>query len=200
MHHTIPEGDVLVIPGDFTNVGAKADVKDFNLWLKEQPCKWKVVIAGNHDWCFATKGKKKKSPGWLTAGDDKIIYLQDDEVIIDGVKFYGSPWQPEFCNWAFNLPRGSALRDKWQWIPNDTDVLITHGPPAGILDVSAYGNERLGCVDLLDRVYKVNPKVHAFGHIHSAYGTEQKMNTMFINAAICTESYLPANNPIVYDI
>jgi len=116
--------------------------------------------------------------------------------IIDGIKLWGSPWQPEFCNWAFNLPRGEALREKWQMIPEDTDVLITHGPPLGILDNIA-GGPALGDADLLDEVTNiVKPKVHIFGHIHDGYGTQREGETTFVNASLLDEWYNVANTPI----
>lgn len=189
----VPDGDVLVVAGDFTNVGAEQEIKDFNEWLGQRPHKHKIVIAGNHDWYFQWNGNKKNIINNAT-------YLQDESTIIDGVKFYGSPHQPEFCNWAFNLPRGKELKEKWDLIPEDTDVLITHGPPKGILDWAFYSKEHVGCLDLLDRVYEINPKVHIFGHIHIGYGTEIKGNTTFVNAAICSENYQPTNSPIVVEI
>lgn len=188
----VPEGDVLVVAGDITMSGAKGDIKNFNQWLENRPHNHKVVIAGNHDWAFY---RNKKAPSWIPAA----TYLQDSGVTIDGVKFWGSPWQPEFLDWAFNLPRGKSLREKWDLIPDDTDVLLTHGPPAGILDNTARG-ERVGCVDLLDRVREVKPRLHVFGHIHPSYGVKDEGGTAFVNASICTEAYQPWNDPIVYDI
>jgi len=90
-------------------------------------------------------------------------------VIIEGVKFYGSPWQPRFFDWAFNLDRGEEIKKKWDLIPMDTDVLITHGPPYGILDLTHEG-EKVGCEELMKAVLRVQPKIHIFGHIHEAYG------------------------------
>lgn len=199
MKHLIPEGDVFIAAGDITNDGSKEDVKNYNDWLRNKvPCEFKVIIAGNHDWCFANS-KSEKAVKWLTEGDENIIYLQDSEVIINGIKFYGSPWQPKFYNWAFNLDRGKKLQEVWAKIPNNTDVLITHGPPAGILDPDYHGNP-VGCVDLLDKVIDVKPKIHVFGHLHSGYGIKKIDNTTYINASICDESYLPKRKPIVLDI
>jgi Icc-related predicted phosphoesterase len=195
MNHQIPEGDVLVVAGDISSIGKKKDIVSFHEFLKQVPCKHKVVIAGNHDWCFENS-KRKKAPLWLTGDDDSIHYLQDSEVIIDGIKFYGSPWQPEFYNWAFNLHRGKELKEKWNLIPQDTDVLVTHGPPAGILDFDRNW-ESVGCVDLLDRVLKIKPKVHVFGHLHLGYGTIQKEGIAFVNASVCDEIYDPIGKPIV---
>ncbi len=122
--------------------------------------------------------------------DFSINYLQDEGIEIDGVKFWGTPWQPEFCNWAFNLPRGKQIREKWDLIPDDTDVLITHGPPYSILDSINDGCPPLGCQDLLETVVeRVNPRVHVFGHIHGGHGEEDRQGTKYINASLLDESY-----------
>jgi len=197
-YHTIPDSDILIHAGDLTNVGAKQDVLAFHSFIEKLPHKHKIIIAGNHDWCFANN-KKDKAPNWLTQNKDNIHYLLDEEIIIDGIKFYGSPWQPYFFNWAFNLKRGKPLKEVWSKIPENTDVLITHGPPYKILDETA-GGDYTGCVDLLERIEIIKPKVHVFGHIHEAYGTKLKKNITFVNASICNFNYRPINKPIVVNI
>lgn len=128
------------------------------------------------------------------------VYLEDRSTTIYGLKFYGSPWQPEFCGWGFNLPRGRALLDKWDMIPDDTDVLITHTPPVGYGDLCASGT-RAGCVDLLHTVQKrVRPKYHIYGHIHEGYGVRSDGKTVFVNASTCDLAFSPKNKPIVFDI
>ena len=93
-------------------------------------------------------------------------YLQDSTTEIYGIKIYGTPWQPKFCGWAFNLERGQELMDKWDLIPDDTDILITHTPPVGYGDLCSSGT-RAGCVDLLLSVqHRIQPKYHVYGHIH----------------------------------
>lgn len=195
MHHPIPDGDVLVHCGDVSNVGEIRGIQMFTNWLYEFPHEHKIVIAGNHDWGFELQ------PAAAEACFDNtgITYLRDKHTIIDGVKFYGSPWQPEFCDWAFNVPRGEKLAAIWSNIPEDTDVLITHGPPFGILDFVHYGQEYVGCADLMARVKEVKPKIHAFGHIHETYGNKYEDGTLFLNPTICTLRYVPSNEPIVVD-
>jgi hypothetical protein len=127
------------------------------------------------------------------------IYLQDSGVDIDGIKFWGSPWQPEFYNWAFNLPRGPELARVWAQIPNDTDVLITHGPPYGVLD-EIYHGKRVGCQDLSDALERVKPKVHVFGHIHEGYGVLEQNGTTYVNASLCNQYYQLVHSPIVIDV
>lgn len=194
----IPEGDVLVVAGDMTGTGTYSQLKDFNEWVGTLPHKHKIVVAGNHDWGFQR--------GFLDTYPDltsNYTYLQDEEYKIDGVVFYGTPWQPEFCKWAFNLERGEPLAEKWSKIPDYTDVLITHGPPKGILDYSRPidgTSVGFGCEDLLKRVKEVQPVYHIFGHIHGSYGKKEIDGTTFVNTSICTEAYKPTNKPWVLEI
>jgi len=189
---TIPHGDVLVHAGDITSRGTIDEVSNFNEFLDTLPHEYKIIIAGNHDFCF--ERNREKSESKLT----NCIYLQDQSVIIKDVKFYGSPWQPWFYNWAFNLQRGKELKLKWSKIPLDTNVLITHGPPYGYGDMTERGKAE-GCEDLLSAVKRIKPKVHIFGHIHEGSGLISNENTMFINASTCDSSYSPINPPIVYE-
>ena len=190
---TIPEGDILIHAGDLCNAGKLREVVEFNDWIGNLPHRHKIVIAGNHDWCFERQPNKARDI--LT----NCTYLQDSSVEIDGLKFWGSPWQPEFCNWAFNIKRGHRLEAKWSLIPDDTDVLITHGPPLGIGDGTFYG-EVAGCVDLAKRVKEVQPRLHAFGHIHEGYSIEEKGGTTYVNGSSCDFNYRPVNKPLVFEI
>lgn len=127
-------------------------------------------------------------------------YLQDAGINLYGIKIYGTPWQPEFCKWAFNLPRGEECLKKWNLIPDDTDILVTHTPPIGHGDLCCFG-VRAGCVELLTTVQqRVKPKYHIFGHIHEGYGISSDGKIIFINAATCNISYIPENPPVVIDI
>ncbi|MCI0709994.1 MAG: metallophosphatase domain-containing protein [Chloroflexi bacterium] len=191
-HLQIPDGDVLIHAGDLTRIGELKDVVAFNDFLGTLPHPHKIVIAGNHDFCFERK-PDEASP-LLT----NTIYLQDSEVTINGVKFYGSPWQPWFYDWAFNLRRGAEIREKWDLIPSDTGVLITHGPPFGYLDKTSRG-DHAGCEELLKAITRIRPKLHVFGHIHEGYGVIEGQHTTFVNASICTLDYDPTNPPIEYN-
>jgi Icc-related predicted phosphoesterase len=202
---TLPEGDVLIHSGDISKTGGITALEDFSEWMSEQNFKHKIVIAGNHDFMFMNAFKKKSLKNLKKAG---CTYLEDSSIIIDGVKFYGSPYQPEYCNWAFNLPRGEILANKWAQIPDDVNVLITHGPPYGVLDlvednISNMGRDlHQGCQDLLDRLMNLKEiKAHCFGHLHLNGGQKQIVaDVIFSNAAICTESYSPTNPPVVFEI
>lgn len=174
-------------------VGELEEIIRLNHWLGTLPHQHKVIIAGNHDWLFQHR------PTFARSLITNAIYLEDSKTEIDGLKIYGSPWQPEYMSMAFNLPRGRALAEKWDMIPRGLDILITHGPPYQILDEVPSG-ERVGCEDLLDAVRRVRPRLHIFGHIHHSYGQIKVDSTEFANASICDESYLPANPPLVFDL
>jgi predicted phosphohydrolase len=181
----LPAGDVLVHTGDFMNSGYDPrDVLSFNRWLGEQPFKHRVVCAGNHDRYF------QNSPHDARFLLTNATYLENAGVTVDNVTFWGSPYTPEFLNWAFMYPRGSGAK-YWDQIPNGLDVLITHGPPFGILDQVAPGTEHLGRGELLDFVEQKKPKVHLFGHIHGGAGTFESAATRFVNAAYLNEQYKP---------
>lgn len=182
----MPEGDVLIHAGDWCHgFGSVAEMKRFADWIAEQPYAAKIVIAGNHD--FPAQDNEARCRGNFRKRG--VHYLRDSGVDIDGVSFWGSPWQPEYGGMAFNLPRGDDLWDKWRRIPKALDVLITHGPPLGILDNATspddlFGEDRsVGCKQLLRRVRQVKPKLHCFGHIHVSHGREEIDGTCFINAA-----------------
>ena len=188
----VPAGDILIHAGDLTMNGDEDDVIAFNAFLGELPHPDKIVIAGNHDFCF------ERDPKHCARLLTNAIYLQDSAVVLHGLKFYGSPWQPWFYDWAFNLRRGQPLQEKWNLIPPDTDVLITHGPPQGIHDFTSDG-EHAGCADLLAAVMRIQPRLHVFGHIHEGWGRTSEMHTTFINASICTLDYRPINPAMVFD-
>jgi predicted phosphodiesterase len=219
--HRSTLGDVFVHAGDLSFKGGYAEVYKELEWVDAQPEKYKIVVPGNHDWVFDPnrpeffRGWRLFAPGMsreamqeliVSLRDDfpGITFLIDQAVTIQGVKFYGSPWQPYFWQWAFNFPRGNreVARETWAKIPDDTNVLITHGPPEGIRDgVDSF--HRTGCPDLRSRVDELKDlRLHIFGHIHEGYGTQMVGDKLFINAAACNKEYEPVNNPIVvrYDI
>ncbi|MFN3380378.1 MAG: metallophosphatase domain-containing protein, partial [Runella zeae] len=145
----IPEGDIFIHAGDITAIGEKENIIDFNKWLGQLPHKYKIVIAGNHDFCF--ENERVEVEKILT----NAIYLHDSGVEIEGFSIWGSPISPvspKFGNdWAFNIDRGKKIRKYWELIPQNTDILITHCPPFGILDRNELGDHE-GCKDLSDLV------------------------------------------------
>lgn len=192
---TVPAGDVLIHSGDYTRHVTEQYAQTFKFaeWLRAQPHKFKVLVAGNHDVIFEREPELARS---LVKG---IRYLQDDRLIIDGVLFYGSSYQPRFFDWAFNLERGEPLRRKWAQIPEKTQVLITHAPPYGILDQNDV-DERIGDVDLLEAVARIKPKLHLFGHNHQAAGLQALDGTTFVNASMVNERLELVHQPIVFDL
>lgn len=202
----IPDGDILIHAGDATMLGRMNEIAAFGVWFRSLPHKYKIFVAGNHDWMFQKNRfmAKQLLNNGLIGGErrDEIIYLEDNMVTVEGLKIYGSPWQPTFFDWAFNLDRGEAIKRMWDLIPEGLDILITHGPPMGINDqISAHlGSEHLGDEELMAAVERVKPKMHVFGHIHGGYGQTKYVNTHFINAAICNEAYKPVNAPIVIEL
>ncbi len=192
----VPDGDVFLFAGDLTDVGALDDVFRFDDYLASLPHKHRIVIAGNHDFAF------EKTPREARAALTNCVYLQDSGIELGGVRIYGSPWQPWFCAWAFNLQRGAEIKAKWDLIPGGTDILVTHGPPMGHGDevLRPEGRkEKTGCADLLDAIGRIRPKYHVFGHIHEGYGTTKDEHTVFINASACDREYRPVNPPVVFD-
>ena len=191
----VPEGDVLIVAGDVSVRGSVYELASVNEFLGGLPHKYKIIVAGNHDWCFANIVEREEARRLLK----NATYLEDSGIEIDGINFWGSPWQPEFNDWAFNLPRGQKLAEVWAKIPSNTDVLITHTPPFGILDKNGNG-DHVGCGALLNALNRVQPRIHVFGHLHESYGTIEVEGTTYINACICDGKYRPINKPIVIDL
>lgn len=191
----VPEGDLLIHAGDLSKRGEEGEVKEFLDWFSKQPHTYKIFVAGNHDWLF-----ERRSAEYITSLiPENIIYLNDSGIEINGVYIWGSPIQPTFYNWAFNRDRGKDIKRHWDLIPEHTDVLITHGPPYGILDKTIKG-EQVGCQDLLNRVHQIKPKLHVFGHIHEGYGIHQNKQTSFVNTSILDQKYSCVNQPIVINL
>lgn len=205
-HHDrvlVPDGDLVVHCGDSTRRGTEKEIRRFAKWFAALPHRHKIVISGNHDFDFEHDPAGRT---WITGA----TYLQDEGVEIPGgdggagigiggLKVWGSPWQPRFFDMAFNMDRGDLIRAIWDRIPADTDVLLTHGPPMGILD-RTYRGEQVGCEELAAAVARVRPKLHVFGHIHESAGELVKDGVRYVNAAICDLRYQPVLPPIVVDL
>jgi len=190
------EADVLIHCGDMTGNGGSGAITEFMTWFSSlDQFKHKIVIAGNHDWIF----EKTPSLGKRLVPDN-VVYLEDEEVVIDGVKFYGTPVQKHFCGWAFNRDE-SKMTQHWEAIPDDTDVVITHSPPYSILDVVPYQGECHGSPSLYKEIVeRIKPKIHCFGHIHEGYGIKIIEGIKFINASCLDGSYLAVNDPVIVEI
>jgi Icc-related predicted phosphoesterase len=189
-------GDILIHAGDIMNSGHRVqEVGEFCEWFDSiDNYKTKIFIAGNHDRMFQYSSKLVMD---IIDSYKSITYLQDSFVIVDGLKIYGSPWQPEFFNWAFNLPRdGEELKAKWDLIPSDVDILITHGPAYGFVDQVKGKEEHLGCKLLSKRIEEVKPRIHVCGHIHSGNGITLTNDTSYFNASVLDERYYYAHKPL----
>lgn len=194
----LPDGDILVHAGDFTLGGTQKEILDFNDWLKEQPHAYKIVVPGNHDIEFYESWHFARS--LLSAAD---FVLNDKGVEVMGKKFWGSPWTPNFGDWAFMYDEREA-EARWAQIPGGLDMLITHGPPKGILDncvnYETRQLESVGCEHLHWEVTnRARPKVHVFGHIHESHGQKDLNGTLYVNAAQLDDRLQPSSErgPIV---
>lgn len=201
-HLKVPdEVDMMICAGDIgnskDNYKNEQEVLNFISWCCPLEIKYKILIAGNHDTSIQAGlvDMKKYS--------SDIIYLEHDSTVVEGIKIFGSPYTPFFHNWAFNVKR-SKLDAYWQSIPENTDILVTHGPPLGILDHTESGEGLINdpesgnkgvysCGDksLLNHVERVKPKIHVFGHLHSedhcfnsGTMTISRLDTKFINASV----------------
>lgn len=204
----IPRCDVLVHCGDHSfrhyNAPPEAELpnlNDYGLWcrmlLDKGRIQHAVTIAGNHDWAF------QKIPGQACAalGND-VTYLEDSAVEIKGFKFYGSPWTPRFCDWAFQIDNGDHARKIYDRVPVDVDILITHGPAHGWRDLNQ-SNENCGDLILNEFIRNTwKPVIHACGHVHGGHGIsyDQFAKVIRVNASSCNEHYKPMNEPILIEI
>lgn len=193
----LPDGDVLIHSGDSTMGGSIPEITRFLVWFGGQPHKHKVMISGNHDFGFENKNRDILEN---IARENGITYLRDSGTEINGLRFWGAPWTPWFHDWAFNLERGGKeIIEKWSRIPDDTNILITHGPARGILDRTKYG-DHAGCEKLLERISQLKHlKYHIFGHIHEGHGVREVDGITHVNACTCTAKYAPINTPITLE-
>lgn len=215
-HHVVPVPacDVLVHCGDATGVGRVDRLEAFSAWARrlkrEGTAKEVIFVAGNHDVMLdsthpvvARDEAGRRRHRLAREAIKGYVYLQDSEAVVAGLRFWGSPWTPRFLDWGFQLDSEAHEREIFSAVPHDIDVLITHGPPAGVLDLCPDGR-RVGSATLLEVVKSRRPRVHAFGHafghIHHSYGVEEIDGIRFVNGSICTEEYLPLNEPVIVDL
>lgn len=217
-----PEADILIIAGDYcpnfidyrfvskTAISTGEDAVHQLAWLETtfipflQTLKYKkiIIVSGNHDWVHyhpETRDLARKALAPVAQ------YIQDEIIEVEGIKIYGSPWQPWFHNWAFNLPRHdrgkSTTKYTWDKIPEGMDVLIFHGPPFDILDETLEG-EKVGCPYMAKKIFSLyqKPKLVLFGHVHESYGVYRSTNITFGNVSLCTRKYTPTNPIQVFSI
>lgn len=200
----IPKCDILIHCGDFSNKGSLLELYSFAAWMEKQSANYMISVAGNHDHCFQNSNALEARETMKQFG---ITYLQDSGVEINGLHIFGQPWQPFFYDWSFNVHRGTEIAKKWSLIPDEVDVLITHGPPHGILDLveDEYMSDRdrhQGCEELRKKVDQLtNLKLHVFGHLHHQGGNIINLNNkIFANAAMCDDHHNLLRQALIIDI
>jgi Icc-related predicted phosphoesterase len=226
----LPEGDLLLVAGDMTDTASYKELSAFSSFLTNQKDKFRkiIIVPGNHEITFDEKfylksgeryhkplldNKKAKE---LLLSNPNITYLEDSGCEFEGVKIWGTPWIPPIGKWAFSLPNSKFAKEIFGKIPEDTDILISHAPPFGVLDeVSHKGyevdqktgkrvviidRESMGSKELRQRVMEVRPKLHVFGHVHEGNGQCQIDGILFANVAIMTKEHKPENKPKLIEI
>ena len=186
---------MIIHAGDITEDGSEAEVRDFLRWFAKLPHQYKIFIGGNHD-LFLEQSSLVAIGKMIPQG---IYYLNNSGLIVEGIRIWGSPVTPYFLGMAFNKKRGAEIKKVWDNLPPLTDILITHGAPAGIMDGG------FGCEDLLERVKEIKPTYHLYGHSHGYSGVNKVEETTFINAAMVDSpdpleviNYKIIANPIVF--
>lgn len=196
----VPDGDVLIHAGDLTDTGEPDQIFNAYAWLSEMPHEHIIVVPGNHD--FGMERLPQLRPT-LDAKFPRITTLIDEATEVHGLKVYGSPWQPWFHDWAYNFPPGPAgeqqAEEVWAKIPDDTNILVTHGPPYAMLDTTLRGKS-VGCAQLKTRIAELKElRLHVFGHIHEQHGTKCVGDILYVNACVCDHLYDPVQKPILVE-
>lgn len=208
----IPEVDILISSGDYSFKGEKHVVKEFHEWLNKQDAGYIISVQGNHElWVEKNFQEAKEIAEKACPG---VHFLQHSPIEIEGIKIFGSAWTPWFYSWAWNARRtpeqalafgGPFIGDLWKDIPDDTNILVTHGPPYGILDELVYPDgtpkgELVGCEELSKRISQLNQlDLHIFGHIHCGAGQKHLNGVSYYNASVCDEQYYPSNPITIID-
>lgn len=194
---TIPKCDLLLIGGDICKHHNVIDqhwwlAQVFKKWLENVPADKIIGVAGNHDFIWEKSPHLVPKLPW--------IYLQDEIYEYEGWKIFGSPWQLRFCDWAFNLDEPD-LAKKWEKIPEDTDILLLHGPPLGFGDMVLHPKwTNVGSPSLTEKIRQIKPKLVVFGHIHPAFGLYQCGRSALANVSIVNEQYQWTNLPTEFEL
>jgi Icc-related predicted phosphoesterase len=197
----VPKCDLLISCGDYSFRGEEREVRNFHEWLNLQDAVHIISVQGNHE-----KGVERNfqlSKQIAVEACPRVHFMDEGLIEIEGIKVWCSAITPFFYNWAWNRYRGNEIKKHWDLIPNDITVLVTHGPPYGILDTvkTHYPIENLGCEELANKISELKQlKIHCFGHIHDSYGVFDNGMVKYINASICNEDYKPFNKPIVVEL
>lgn len=207
---TIPDCDLLISAGDYSFRGERWMIEDYHRWLNNQKARHIISGQGNHE--LAVEADFAGSKALALEECPRCHFIDEGPIEIEGVKIWYSAITPWFYDWAWNRRRteeenkafgGGWIKPHWNKIPEETDVLVTHGPPYGILDVvrrpDGTPKERVGCEDLKNRILEVKPDLHIFGHIHHSHGQVHQDGVSYYNVSICDEMYMPSNPITVID-
>jgi predicted phosphodiesterase len=197
----VPDGDVLIHAGDLSLQGTIKEIEGAFSWLSEQSHKRVIAIPGNHDWALYQHDRIRAD---LRGRFPRVELLIDEGTVVGDLQVWGSPWSPWFNDWAFNFARGfrglEEAERRWNQIPDDVGILITHGPVYGILDKTVSG-EFTGCPALKARVEHLTElRLHVCGHIHESYGIMEVDDVTYVNACCCDANYEPTQSPIIVDL
>lgn len=196
----LPEADILIHAGDMGGRGSSHEYFEIGNWFKKLKSKFKhrIIVPGNHDGAFQ-RNAEAVMRDWF---DDGVILLLDKGIELEGIKFYGCPWMNQFYNWAFMRDSEAELAQDYAKINDDTQVLITHAPPYGILDKNSNPHDdRCGSKALYQRIKEL-PKLqhHIFGHIHASHGQVTIGDVTFHNVAMLNEMYLHTNQATIIEV
>lgn len=199
---SLSECDIVLFAGDCSEFGSPDHVSSFKKWLHSLPGQ-KVMIAGNQDLTFensrltefsilrpnlrSTEAAESKAS--FLSDLDGVTYLEESSTVVHGIKIFGSPYTPEFFNLAFQIRLWDAKK-RWSAIPDDADIVLTHGPPRGICDTTSTGFS-CGCPELKSAVDRIQPSLCVFGHIHEAHGASTVGQTLYCNVAVADPPHLP---------
>lgn len=198
----IPQCDILISAGDYSFHGSPMAVNHYHQWLNNQPAKHIISVQGNHETWVEKNFEDAKAIALRAC--PRVHFMEEGLVVIDGVNIWCSAITPWFHDWAYNRVRGEEIQKHWNQIPDNTNILVTHGPPAGILDIVPRADgtpkERVGCHDLLARIKELKDlDLHFFGHIHESHGQHHEDGVSFYNVAVCDGYYMPSNGVTVVD-
>lgn len=190
-----PLGDIWIHAGDLSATGSEESLKQVGRQIHQLPYRYKIIIAGNHDRAFWEHNKYVPTAWRYFPG---VIVLEDEWVKIMGLKIYGSSWiKFKEGKYPFEI---QDLKEKWDLVPDHTDVLVTHMPPKlAQLDVNHHG-ESMGSHSLLEATKRVRPKLHVFGHIHEGAGVYVENDITYVNACLTGRDRKPAYNPVEIEL
>ena len=186
---SVGSGDLIIHAGDVTEYGTAEELEDFIDWFSNLNFRHKIFVGGNHDLILEEMGQYLTE--WRGDLPKNTYHLENESVEIERLKMWGSPCSPYFMGMAFNKRRGKEMKQVWDKIPLDTDILITHTPPLGILDNDS------GCEELTEKLNALNPKLHVFGHIHQSFGIEKRGQKTFVNASIAGQQNVDDMPPFI---